>query len=171
MRAEPDICFGGPVAEETSNLCYTFGMADDKEPVKKTLMASSSAVITSQDSVSNNLVTIMVDTRASSHEFDDAIIRDPKHRLQYGVYLATPRKILPVGGALLDGTAEGVLQGLVTDDNGNQFLTRVNSVGLPGIGRNLFSVMASVKKALWLSSATKPQAGGIQRHRAAMERE
>ena len=38
--AELAISFRGPVAEEKSNLCYTFGMANDDEPVKKALMAS-----------------------------------------------------------------------------------------------------------------------------------
>ena len=55
----------------------------------------------------------------SSHHFDDVIIRDPKHRLQDYVHLATPRKILTARGALLDGTVEGVLQGLVSDDYDN----------------------------------------------------
>ena len=49
---------------------------------------------------------------------------------------------------MLDNTAEGVLQGLVTDDNDNQMLVRVDIVVLPGIGRNLFSVMTAGKKGI-----------------------
>ena len=44
--AEPDVSFGGSVAEETPNLCYMFAMANDEEPVGNALMASSSPVIT-----------------------------------------------------------------------------------------------------------------------------
>ena len=111
-------------------------------------MASSSAANTSKDSVNSNLVTLMTDNGASDHYFDDAIIRDLKHRLKDYVHLTTPRKILTAWGAILDGTAEGVLQGLVTDDNGNQILVRVDIVVVPGIGRNLFSVMTAAIKGI-----------------------
>ena len=50
-RVEPTISYGGPVAGEKFNLCYTFGMTNGEEPVEKALMASSSAAITSEDSV------------------------------------------------------------------------------------------------------------------------
>ena len=43
----PAISFGGPIAEEKSNLCYMFGMTDNEEPVKKALLALSSAANTS----------------------------------------------------------------------------------------------------------------------------
>ena len=140
--------FGGPVAEETLNLCYMFGRAYDKEPVEKTLMTSSSAAITFQDSVNSNLATLMVDSGASGHYFNDAIIRDLKHRLQDYLHLATDRKILTAGGALLNGTVEGVLQGLVTNDYGNQILVWVEIEVVLGIGRNLFSVMTAAKKGI-----------------------
>ena len=80
-----------------------------------------------------------MDSGASGHYFDDAIIRDLKHRLQVCVHLATPRKILPGGGALLDGTVEGMLQGLTTDDY---------SVDVPGIGRNVVLVMTAAKRGI-----------------------
>ena len=38
-RTEPVISFGGPIAEEKSNLCYTLKVANDEEPIEKTLMA------------------------------------------------------------------------------------------------------------------------------------
>ena len=134
-RAEPPIFFIGSLAEEKSNLSlHVRDMTDDEEPVEKALMASSSAAIISQDSTKNNLVTTMVDSGASGHYFDDAIIRDLKHRLQDYVHLATLRKILTTGGAPLDSTAEGVLQGLVANDYGDQILVRVDIVFVPGIG-------------------------------------
>ena len=89
-----------------------------------------------------------MDSGASGHYFDDAAIRDPKHPLQNYVHLATPRKILTAEGVLLDGTAEGVLQGLVPDDCGNQILFRVDIMVRPEIGCNLFSVMTAAKKGI-----------------------
>ena len=58
-HAEQAIPFGRPVAEEKSNLCYTFRMASDEKPVEKALMASSSAAVISEDSVHSNLATLM----------------------------------------------------------------------------------------------------------------
>ena len=49
---------------------------------------------------------------------------------------------------MLDSTAEGKLQGLVTDGYGNQTLVRVDIVVVSGIGRNLFSVMTAAKKGI-----------------------
>ena len=147
-RPEPAISFGGEVVEEEMNVCHTFRMANDGEPVEKALMALLSVAATSEDSVSSNLATLMIDSGASGHYFDDAIIRDLKHRLQDYLHLATLRAIHTAGGALLKGTAKGVLQGLVSDDYGNQILVRVNIVVVPGIGRNLVSVMTAAKKGI-----------------------
>ena len=49
---------------------------------------------------------------------------------------------------MLNGSAEGVLQGLIIDDSGNQILIRVDIVVVPGIRRNLFSVMAATKNGI-----------------------
>ena len=123
-------------------------MANDEEPVEKALVASSSVAVTFEDSVNSNFATLMVGSGASDHYFDDAIIRDIKHRLQGYVYLTAPRKIITSGGAILDGMTEGMLQGLVTDENDNQILVPVDIVVVLGIGRNLFSVMAVAKKSI-----------------------
>ena len=127
------------------NLCYMFGMAKDEDTVETALVALSSVAITSQDSFNSHLVTIMADSGALGHHFDDDIIRDLTHRLQDYVHLATPRKIITTGGAMLDGTAAGVLKDLVADDYGNQILLRVDIVVVPGIGRSLLSVMTVTK--------------------------
>ena len=111
-------------------------------------MASSSTTFTSENNVSINLVALMVDSGASGHYFDDTIIRDLKHRLQDYVHLSTPRTILIAGEALVNVTAEGVLQGLVTNDNGNQILVRVDIVVVPRNGRNLFLVMTAAKMGI-----------------------
>ena len=65
-RAEEVISFGGPVAEET------FGMTNDEEPVEKALMASSSVVVTPEDSANSNLATLM-----APPEFLPAKLREP----------------------------------------------------------------------------------------------
>ena len=97
-------------------------------------------------------VTILKDSGASGHCFDDLIIPSLKHRLLNYVLLTTPRKILTAGGALLDGMAEGLLQGLVTDNHGEQHLARIAIriaiLIVPGIGRNLFSVKSATKKGV-----------------------
>ena len=59
LRAEEAISFGGLVAEEKPNLCYTFGMANDEEPVEKALIVLSSVAVTSEDSVDSNLATLL----------------------------------------------------------------------------------------------------------------
>ena len=124
-----------------------FGTADDEDPVEKIIMTSSSAFIISQDSV-NSFVIIMVDSGASDNCFDDEIIRDLKHCLHGYAHLATPRRILTAREALLGVTAEGVLQGLVADNYGNQILVRVDTVVVHGMGRNLFSVITAAKKGI-----------------------
>ena len=68
-RAEKAISFGEPVAGETSNLCYTFGMANDEEPVEKALMTSSSVFVTSEDSMNSTLNTLM----APAEPFPDEV--------------------------------------------------------------------------------------------------
>ena len=123
-------------------------MANEEERVRKAPMASPSAAITSEDGVNSNLVTLMVDSGASGHYFDDAIILNLKNRLHDYVHLTTPRKSPTTRRALLNGTAEDVLQGLVTDDNGNQIPVRIDIVVVPGIGRNLFSVITADKKGI-----------------------
>ena len=130
------------------NLCYTSGMANNEEPVEKALMASLSAAITSKDSVNSNLVTLMAGSGASGHYFDDAIIRDLKLRLQNYVRLTTLGNILTARGAILDGTVEGILQGLLNDNYGNQIQVRVDIVVVPEIGRDLFSVRTIAKTGI-----------------------
>ena len=137
-------------------------MANDEELAEKALTASSSVAVTFEDSVISNLATLMVDSGASGHYFDDAIIRNLKHRLQDYVHLATPRKTITTGGALLNGTVEGVLQGLVADDYGNQILVGVDIVVVPGNGCNVFSVMIAAKKCIdTIFDYENPRLGGF----------
>ena len=67
-------------------------MANDEEPVEKTLGASPSVTVTSEDNLNSNLATLTVDSGASGHYFDDGIIRDLKHPLQVYVHLTSPAR-------------------------------------------------------------------------------
>ena len=49
---------------------------------------------------------------------------------------------------MLDGTAEGIVQGLVIDNHEEQHLTRIAILIAPGIGHNLFSVKSATKKGV-----------------------
>ena len=106
-RAKSAISFG---VQEKSDFSYMNGETDGDggsfygmAPVEP-----EPAEIERKPHESGNVVTVLVDSRASGHYFNDTIIPDLKHRLQDYASLNTPRTILPAGGALLDGTAEGV---------------------------------------------------------------
>ena len=71
---EQTLSFGGPVAEEKSNLCYTFRMANDEEPVEKAVMTSSSVAITSEDSVNSNLATLMAPAEPLAGEVKESLL-------------------------------------------------------------------------------------------------
>ena len=125
-REKPAISLGG---QDEPDLSYMYrGTDGEGEPLYGTApMASEPAAFKHTPSAGGDSVTVSVDSRASGHYFDGLIIPSLKHRLLNYVLLTTPRKILTAGGALLDGTAEGILQGLVTDNRGEQHLARIVS--------------------------------------------
>ena len=144
-REKPAILVGG---QDEPDLSYMYGRTDGKgEPLYGTaLMASGRAAFKHKPREGYDSVTVLVDTGASGHYFDDLIIPSLKHRLLNYVLLTTPRKILTAGGALLDGTAEGILQDLLTNNHGEQHLARIAILIVPGIARNLFSVKIGNKE-------------------------
>ena len=109
-------------------------------------MVSRPAAFKPKPTACDDSITILVDSRASGHYFDDLIISSLKHHLLN--YVTTPRKILTAGGALLDGTAEGILQGLVTDNHEEQHLARIAILTVPSIGCKLFSVKSATRKGV-----------------------
>ena len=115
-REKPAILLGG---QEEPDLSYMYGGTDHEgDPLYGTaLMASGPAAFKHKPSAGYDSVTVLVDSGASGHYFDDLIIPSLKHRLLNYVLLTTPRKILTAGGALLDGAAEGVLQSIVIDNH------------------------------------------------------
>ena len=80
------------------------------EPLYGTaLMASGPAAFKHKSSAGDDSVTVLVDSGTFCHYFDDLVIPSFKHLLLSYVLLTTPRKILTAGGALLEGTAYGIL--------------------------------------------------------------
>ena len=146
-REKPAISLGG---QNEPYFSYIHGGGDcEREPLYGTvLMASRPAAFKHKPSAGDDSVAVLVDSGACGHYFDGLTIPSLKHRLLNYVLLTTPRKILTAGGALLDGTAEGILQGLVTDNHGEQHLARIAIFIVPGIGRNLFSVKSAAKKGV-----------------------
>ena len=95
-RAEQAISFGGPLAEEKSNLCYTFEMANDEEPVEKSLMASSSVAVTSEDSVNSNLATLMAPAESLPGEVREPLSGGPSTPLSGGASTPSGVRASPV---------------------------------------------------------------------------
>ena len=137
-RSKPAITLGGHEKPDF----YTYGGTDGEgEPLYGVaLRTSGPAEIKRKLYVNGYVVHVLVCSGASDHYFDDLIIPELKHRSQDYTSLRTPLTILAAGRALLDGTAAGVLQDLITYDYGEQHLARFAILIVSGIGRNLFSV-------------------------------
>ena len=84
----------------------------------------------------------------SLHYFDNLIIPDLKRRLHYYTFLSTPRTILTAGGALLDRTADGALQGFRTDNYGTQSPIADHNPNFAVVGGNIISVKGPVRKRI-----------------------
>ena len=146
-REKPAISLGG---QNEPDLSYVYGVTGGEgEPLYgTTLTALGPAGFKHKPSADDNSVTVLVNSGASGHYFDGLIISSLKHHLLNYVLLTTPRNILTAGGALLDRKAEGILQGIVTDNHGEQYLARIATFIVPGIGRNLSSVKSATKKGV-----------------------
>ena len=145
-REKPVILLGGHDEPDLSNM---YGGTDGEgEPLYRTaLMASGPAAFKHKPSAGDDSVTVLVGSGAFGHYFD-LIIPSLKHCLLNYVLFTTPRKILTAGGDLLDGTAEGILQGLVTDNHREHYLALIAILMVPGIGRSLFSVKSATKNGV-----------------------
>ena len=146
-REKLPISLGG---QDKPDLSYMYGGIDGEgEPLYGTvMMASGPAAFTHKPTAVDDSVSVLVDTGASDHCFDDLIIPGLQHRLLNYDFLTTPRKILTAGRASLDSMAEGILQDFVADNHGEQHLARIATLILPGIGRTLFSVKLATKKGV-----------------------
>ena len=112
------------------------------------LMSLPAPVAYNNASDCSNLVHVLVDSGALDHYLDDFLIPKLNRRLLNYTCLTMPRKILTAGGALLDGTGEGIHQGVITDNYGNGHLVRVQIIVVPTIRRNLFSVKTATRNGI-----------------------
>ena len=111
-------------------------------------MSSPVPVVYNNASDCSNLVHVLVDSGASDDYFDDFLIPELSRRLLDYTGLTTPRKILTAGGALLDGTREEILQGVITDNYGNGHFVRIQILAVPTIRRSLFSVKTATRNGI-----------------------
>ena len=89
---------------------------------------------------SNSLVSVMLDSGASGHYFDDALILGLRYRLDNYQELGIRRYITTAGGHQLEGAGQGLLRGHIIDAQGMQHLIQISVLIVPGLGRYLFSV-------------------------------
>ena len=88
---------------------------------------------------SNRLVSVMVDSGASGHYFDDALIPRLKYRLDNYQVLAVRRWITTAGRHQLEEDGLGLLRGHFIGAQGLKCLTRLSVLAGPDVGRDLFS--------------------------------
>ena len=169
-RAKPAISFE---VQEKSDFSYMNGETDGEGGSLYGMapMKSEPAEIERKPHESGNVVTVGVDSGASGHYFDDTIIPDLKHRLQNYISLSTLRTILTAGGALLDDTAESVLQGLMAHDYREQHVGRIAILFVAGIGRKYFLGKNSGEEEHRFDfRCQQTQVGGGQHYRATSRR-
>ena len=96
---------------------------------------------------SNSLVSVIVDSGASGHYFDDALIPGLRYRLDNYLELAIRGWITTAGGHQLEGGGQGLLRGHIIDAHGVRRVIQISVSFVPGLGRNLFSVKQASRKA------------------------
>ena len=110
-REKPVIDFGRQSKHDPT---YMFDTDGEGGPLYGTASMSSPATVAyNTASDCSNPVHILVDSGASDHYFDVFLIPELNRRLLDYTCLITPRKILNAGRALLHGTSEGILQGVI----------------------------------------------------------
>ena len=88
----------------------------------------------------NSVVSVIMDSGASGHYFDDALIPGLRYRLDNYQELVIQQYITTAGGHQLEGAGQGLLRGHIIDAQGVQRLIQISVLIVPGLGRNLFSI-------------------------------
>lgn len=91
--------------------------------------------------------TVLVDSGTSGNYFDE-IILELKHRLLHRIDLTVPCNFMTAVEFQLDGTSEGVLQGIVTREYGNPNPVYIGILTVSGIGSNFYSIKAAASKGI-----------------------
>ena len=93
-------------------------------------------------------MTVLVDSGASGHYFDDTVIPGLRDNLDSYQVLDLPRKITTVGGRQLDGVARGLLNSIVIDCKRVQRSGQLSCLVVPGLGFNLFSAKQAARNGV-----------------------
>ena len=145
-REKPVIDFGRQSKHDPT---YMFDTDGERRSLYGTVLMSSPAPVAYNNaSDCSNLVHVLVDSGASDHYFNDFLILELNRRLLDCTCFTTPREILTARGALLDGTGEGILQGVITDNYSNGHLVQIQILVIPTIGRNLYSVKTATRNGI-----------------------
>ena len=88
----------------------------------------------------NSSVNVLVDSGASGHHFDDAIILGLWDELDHHQALAIQRCIATPLRHPLKVAGKGLLRGHIIDAQGVHYLIHLSAWVVPGLGWNLFSV-------------------------------
>lgn len=94
--------------------------------------------------------TLLVDTGATETMLDDRLIPRLKEIMREYKQLVKPKAITVAGDHELKGTATGVVHCTVKDSRGEQQDVRLRGLIVPGLGRNIFSPTALMKKGVRL---------------------
>ena len=91
---------------------------------------------------------MLVDSGASEHYFDDAIILELRDTLDSHQVLDVARKITTAFGEQLDVVAQRLLSGIVVDSKGVRRSAQHSSLVVSDLGCNLFSTKRAVRKGV-----------------------
>ncbi|CAN0546634.1 unnamed protein product [Ectocarpus sp. 12 AP-2014] len=95
--------------------------------------------------------TLLVDTGASETMLDDHLIPGLKKIMREYKQLVKPKAITVAGDYELKGTATGLIFCTVKDNRGEKQTVRLRGLVVPGLGRNIFSPTALMKKGVRLT--------------------
>ena len=88
---------------------------------------------------------MVCDSGATFHYVDNELLPKIEHEMLGYMRFSPPVRILTAGGHLLSGTGKGVLHSTATDQQGNQHSVRLTAIGIPGLGKHLFSPVYALR--------------------------
>ena len=97
---------------------------------------------------SNSLVSVVVDSGASGHYFDDALIPRLRYILDNYQEWAIRRWITTAGEHQLEGVGQGLHRGHIIDAQGMQRLIQISVLIVSGLGWNIFSVKQASRNGI-----------------------
>lgn len=95
-----------------------------------------------------NIVTTLVDGRASGHYIDDQLILGLEERIMDFAELENPREVVVAGEHVLLDTATGTITGISADRGGKKHPVKIPGSIVSGLGRHLLSSKEVAKKGI-----------------------